>query len=63
MVICVVAAEKLQPWSADEFVIGGRFIDNDRLMDGSIAADGESREGAGDRKNAFESIPCGHYQG
>jgi hypothetical protein len=32
-------------------------------MHGSIAAHGESREGAENRKNAFESIPCGHYQG
>ena len=63
MVICVVTAEKFEPGSADETVVSGRFVDDDRLMHGSIAAHGETRDGAENRKNAFESIPCGHYQG
>ena len=61
MIICVVAAEKLEPRSADEFVISGRFIDDDRLMDGSIAADGESQEGADDRENVFEFESGEHF--
>ena len=62
MIIGVIAAEQLAPRSADELIVGRCFIYNNRLMHGAIAADGEAREGAGNRKNVFKSIPCGHYQ-
>jgi hypothetical protein len=55
MVIGVVAAEELFPGSANEFQVGGGFVDDDRLVGGAIAANGESEKGCGEGEQVFAS--------